>query len=171
MIPHFYEVQRFNQRWLWVILILMMLTMLGIFGYGFIQQLVFGIPFGDRPVSDKVLVISGSLILLFSGGLVYIFYTLRLITEVRTDGVYLRFYPFWSKVIPYADITSCNARQYKPLREYGGWGIKYGPSGWAYNISGDRGAQLELKNGKRILIGSQRADDLAQAINAARPAS
>jgi hypothetical protein len=60
------------------------------------------------------------------------------------------------------------ARTYKPLSEYGGWGIKYGRSGWAYNIIGDQGVQLELDNGKRILIGSQHAEELEQAINTYR---
>jgi hypothetical protein len=36
--------------------------------------------------------------------------------------------------------------------------------GLAYNVSGNRGVQLELVNGKSILIGSQRAGELALAI-------
>ena len=56
------------------------------------------------------------------------------------------------------------ARVYRPIREYGGWGIRYGKNGKAYNISGDRGVQLELQNSKPLLIGSQRADELAQTI-------
>jgi hypothetical protein len=39
--------------------------------------------------------------------------------------------------------------------EYGGWGIKYGKMGKAYNVSGNRGVQLEFTDGKRLLIGSQ----------------
>jgi hypothetical protein len=45
----------------------------------------------------------------------------------------------------------------------------------AYNVSGNRGVQLELVSGKRILIGSQQAEELAAAIEAvsgkARPAT
>ena len=160
----FHEVQRFTQRWLWIGLIALMLVMAGVFGYGFIQQLVFGIPWGDRPVSDGALLLTGSAILLFSGALIYIFCTLRLITEVRDTALHVRFYPFRTKVIDFNNITSCSARRYKPLSEYGGWGIKYGRSGWAYNILGEWGVQLVLKDGKRILIGSQRADELERAI-------
>jgi hypothetical protein len=40
--------------------------------------------------------------------------------------------------------------------------------GWAYNVRGNRGVQLELANGKRILIGSQRAEELAGAIGEAK---
>ena len=39
-------------------------------------------------------------------------------------------------------------------------------TGWgkAYNVSGNRGLQLELSSGKKILIGSQRADELARIL-------
>jgi len=160
----FIEIQRFTQRWLWILLIGMMLGVAGVFGYGMIEQLLFGKPWGDRPLSDGTLLLVGGATLLFSLGMIYLFYTLRLITAAREEGLYIRFYPLWSKVIPYHTIQSCEVRTYKPLREYGGWGIKYGRSGWAYNIIGNRGVQLVLDSGKRILIGSQRAGELEQAI-------
>ncbi len=50
------------------------------------------------------------------------------------------------------------------LREYGGWGVKYGRAGKAYNVSGNRSVQLKLSSGKGLLIGSQRPEELAQAI-------
>jgi hypothetical protein len=51
------------------------------------------------------------------------------------------------------------------LREYGGWGIK----GWsrrrtAYSVSGNRGVELELSDGRHVLIGSNRADELAAVV-------
>jgi hypothetical protein len=62
------------------------------------------------------------------------------------------------------------ARTYRPILEYGGWGIRYSPfgQGCAYNVSGNRGVQLELADGQRILIGSQRAEELARAIGEAK---
>lgn len=165
MKTEFIEIQRFTQRWLWILLIGIMLLLVGVFGYGVIEQLVYGRPWGDRPVSDGVLLLTGSGVILFSTGMIYLFYSLRLITEVREEGLYIRFYPLWGKLISYSSIRTCNARTYKPLSEYGGWGIKYGRSGWAYNIIGDQGVQLVLNDGKRILVGSQRAEQLEQAIN------
>jgi len=161
----FRETQRFTQRWLWILLIFLMLIVVAIFGYGLIQQLIFDIPWGDRPVPNEVLLITSLLIIVFSFAMIYLFYSLRLDTEVREKGLYIRFYPLPGKLIPYSSIQTCVARTYKPLSEYGGWGIKYGRSGWAYNIIGNRGVQLELEDGKRILIGSQRAEQLMQAIN------
>ena len=51
-------------------------------------------------------------------------------------------------------------RKYDALTEYGGWGIKGGKfwkkdKGTAVNVSGDIGIQLELKSGKKLLIGTQ----------------
>ena len=65
---------------------------------------------------------------------------------------------------------SCEPRVYRPVLEYGGWGVRYTPfgRGWAYNVSGNRGVQLVMSSGRRALVGSQRPDDLAGAINAAR---
>lgn len=52
-------------------------------------------------------------------------------------------------------------RTYDALSEYGGWGLKGGAlwnnsKGKAINVSGNIGIQLELKNGKKLLIGTQK---------------
>ncbi len=160
----FQEVQRFSQRWVWILLTLIMLALVAAFAYGLAKQLVFGAPWGDRPLSDSTLIIVGVAVTGFSGGMIYLFYSLRLITEVRKDGLYIRFHPLRGKVIPFQRIKSCVSRTYKPLSEYGGWGIKYGRGGWAYNVLGNRGVQLVLDNDKRVLIGSQRAEELEEAL-------
>jgi hypothetical protein len=65
-----------------------------------------------------------------------------------------------------AEIVHRETRTYRPILEYGGWGVRYSfvRKGWAYTVSGNRGVQLQLANGKRILVGSQRAEELARAI-------
>ena len=100
-------------------------------------------------------------------GLATLFMALKLETEVRSDGLYVRYFPFHInyKKIDLDDVTEYFARDYHPLREYGGWGIKCGKGGKAYNVSGDRGLQLVFRDGKRLLIGSQRADELEKAIH------
>ena len=57
----FREVQRFSQPWLWgLILLPTCLGCIGLFGWGMVQQLVLGRPWGDRPMSDvALLVVSG----------------------------------------------------------------------------------------------------------------
>ena len=101
-------------------------------------------------------------------GLTWLFYAMQLISEVRADGVHYRFAPFHRsyRVIPYEDITSCAPRQYRPIAEYGGWGIRHSWSGKgkAYNVSGDEGIQFELRDRTRLLLGSQRAAEFYAAI-------
>lgn len=165
MPTEFSEIQRFRQPWLWAVIVLSSALLFIVFGWGLMEQLVFGRPWGNRPLPDALLVMISSAVLLINAVLVYLFYSLRLITRIDSAGVFIRFYPFPVSVIPFADIQSCVTRTYRPLLEYGGWGIRYGRSGKAYNISGDQGVQLVLKTGKRILIGSQQSGRLAAAIN------
>ena len=68
--------------------------------------------------------------------------------------------------IAFKELKGYKVRAYRPILEYGGWGIRFGLKGKAYNVSGNRGVQLELTNGKRLLIGSQRPEELWQAIQA-----
>ena len=93
---------------------------------------------------------------------------MKLETEVRADGVYYRFSPFHRHFhrIAFDDIDAWEVRDYHPLRHYGGWGIRYGlgARGMAYTAWGSRGVWFRLKNGKRRLIGSQRADEMGEAI-------
>jgi hypothetical protein len=159
----FREAQRFSQPWLWGLVLIAP----AVFLYAFVQQLILGKPFGENPMSDGLLIVMG---LLIGGGLPWLFYSARLVTEVRTDGLYVRFSPFHRRPrrIAPEEIASCEARTYRAIREYGGWGIHSGRSGRAYNVRGDRGVQLVLRDGRRLLIGSQCADELAAHINALR---
>jgi hypothetical protein len=63
-------------------------------------------------------------------------------------------------------IVRAYERAYDPLREFGGWGIRKGKMGQAFTFRGRDGVQLELRSGKRVLIGSQQAAGLAAAIRA-----
>ncbi len=162
----FREVQRFRQKWLLLVLFALSSFLVIFFGYGMIRQLVFGQPWGDKPMSDTALAIVGPLMLLMAIGLPWLFYRIKLITEVRKDGVYIKFVPLARQTVLFREVVGCEARTYRPIREYGGWGVKYGRAGKAYNVSGNRGVQLKLSSGKGLLIGSQRPEELALAIQA-----
>jgi hypothetical protein len=93
----------------------------------------------------------------------------KLTTIVDAAGVHVRFIPFVRKTFALDDIVAWQAKTYDPI-EYGGWGVRGFPGryGWAYNVSGNRGVELEFKNGNRLMLGSQRADELARAIDEAK---
>lgn len=139
----------------------------GFFGYAFYQQFICDMPFGGRPAPDGVLLFFGLLMMLLGAGLLWLAFGGRLETEVREGAVWYRHYPLtgWKRW-PYEEIATCEPRTYRPILEYGGWGIRGGlpGKGMAYNVSGNRGVQLLLKNGKKFLLGSNSADELAAAI-------
>ena len=158
----FSERQRFTQWWIWLII----LAAVAPLWYGVYRQVVQGRPWGTNPVSDAVLV---GIWLVAGVGLPAFFAAMHLRTEVRADRICIRFFPIhlryrcWS----WEEIASIDVREYSPLREYGGWGIRLGVKGWAYNVSGRIGVQLILKSGKRILIGTQEPDAFLAAVQAA----
>ena len=157
--PAFHEQQRFQQVWIWFLV----LGIAVLIWYSAIQQIILRRPFGSRPAPDTLLIIFW---LLFGIGLPVLIFTARLITEVRSDGIYVRFFPFHFsyRKIALEELGSFEVRKYNALREYGGWGIRYGPQGKAYNVGGNRGVQLVLTDGKRILIGSQRPEEFLTAL-------
>jgi hypothetical protein len=88
----------------------------------------------------------------------------KLVVEVREEYLYLRYTPFLTRQIPLDTIQRWEARTYSPIWEFGGWGIRGGFGKRAYSVSGNQGVELELFDGQRVMIGSQRAPALAEAI-------
>jgi hypothetical protein len=115
----------------------------------------------EEPEPVVPLMFGGGLTLLLAGWLLKV----ALETRVDDEAITLRYHGlFKTRRIPIKTIRRAEARRYRPLREYGGWGIKFGPSGWAYNVSGSEGVQLRLDGGKPLQIGSKRVTELANAI-------
>ncbi|MBN2245299.1 MAG: hypothetical protein JW755_05600 [Candidatus Aminicenantes bacterium] len=158
----FQEEQRFTQLWILIVVFIPV----GLAWYAGIQQLILGKPFGSHPAPDPIMWI---LWIVFGVIFPIFFFSVKLSTEVRHDGLYIRFFPFHHefRTLPFEAIKQYAVRDYSPLREYGGYGIRYGSSGKAYNVSGKRGVQLELVSGRKILIGSKKADEMIAAIRAA----
>jgi len=169
----FVEVQYSRQWWLWLILFATVALTVGLFGYFIVEQLVFGRPVGNRPMSDTALLVTATLVFFLDVGLIALFLNANLRTEVREDGPYIRYFPFhWSfHRLPLEDLREVEAITYSPLRDYGGWGIRYGRKGKAYNPTGNRGVRLTYHSGRQLLIGSQKPDELADAIRSVWPSA
>ena len=165
---YFSEEQYFTQIWLWIVLIVIMGAMLVPMAIGLYTQLILEKPWGNQPLSDAGLLWVSGLELLFALGLILLFLKMRLVTTVKADGLYFRFPPLIlkEKVIRKDEIETFEIRQYKPVKEYGGWGIRFGLRriGKAYNVKGNIGMQLELKTGRKVLFGTQRPDAFRHAM-------
>jgi hypothetical protein len=156
----FTEQQRFTQWWLWLIIAVIS----GLQWWGFVQQIILRRPFGDHPGPDWMVLLFA---LLYGTGLPLLLLSFRLTTQVQSDALYIRFTPFHLRPvqIDFAAIRRCQAVRYSPLLDYGGWGIRFGRNGKAYNVSGNLGVLLEYSNGTKLLIGSRQPEQLAVAIN------
>jgi hypothetical protein len=163
----FREEQKFTQAWIMVMVYCIFILNISIFGYGFVRQIIQGKPWGNVPMSDTALILTCIFAIGISVGLLLLFHSAVLITAIRQDGIIVRFPPFFIKEKFYAkeDLNHIEVRQYNPISEYGGWGVRMGMGkGRAYNVKGNLGIQLQLKSGKKILIGTQKKDQAEHAI-------
>lgn len=89
--------------------------------------------------------------------------SMRLTTQVDSNGVSVTYFPFIrQRTYQWIDIEKAYVRKYNALGEYGGWGLKGGrKSGKAFNVWGNKGLQLEFNDGKKLLIGTQKAAEVA----------
>jgi len=151
----FEESQGFNQWWIWAII----LGAMGVSIYINIQTI---------QMADSLFNWTNFSLIISVFIIPVLFYFLRLKTRIEENGIYIRFIPFHLKeiFIAWDQLENCSVRTYSPLGEYGGWGIKYGlgGAGKVYNVSGNQGLQLVFKDGSRLLIGTQKPEELQEVI-------
>ena len=144
-------------KWVWAVVIGIALLM----WYAFYVQIIGGETFGSNPAPDNVLIA----FTIFFGVLFPIFILcLHMVTEVRSNGIYVRMSPLPGRYISKEEISSFNPRTYNALLEYGGWGIRFGFDGMAYNMSGNEGMRIVLSNGSTLLLGTHRAGEFDNAL-------
>lgn len=157
----FSETQKFRQWWLWF----MFAGIKGIMGFFILTQVLFGEPFGDNVVDNAALLIGFLFMLILS----LLFFIMKLETRISDNGIAVRFYPLQLKFRNYRweDLEEAYLREYSPITEYGGWGIRYSfmGKGKALNVSGKMGLQLVFKDGRRLLIGTSKPEDIMQVLS------
>lgn len=91
---------------------------------------------------------------------------MRLKTTIDSQGIQMQFYPFVSKHIRWEQIKNIKVVNYG---FEGGWGIRFWTKyGTIYNIKGNKGLAIELQNGKRFLIGTEKEFELKQLLEKTR---
>lgn len=150
----FSEVQKFRQIWIQIMLGLGFSLLLFAFAYQLIKQ---------EPIfSFSSLALVG---IVFSG-FTMVVYKSQLDTKIDKRGIQYRFFPFQLtyRQISWEQVDEAYIRQYDALIEYGGWGARYSNRGNAYIISGKYGLQMEISDGRRILLSTQRPIELEKVI-------
>lgn len=145
---HFAERQKFNAWWVSILNVFLLLLV----GYTCYELLAMGAGW------TAYLAPMGLLLLIIGTASV----TLR--TQISDSEIVVGFSPLLRKRIARQTIAAAYVRTYDPILEYGGWGWRRGPNGTAFNTMGNRGLQLELKSGQRILVGTQQPVLLQQVM-------
>ena len=150
----FKERQKFTQCWLWLILI----GLGSIPIYEIYKQIILGEQIGNNPLPDCGLIIFTLFIFL----LIALFAIVRLDTEINEDEIRINFYPFIKRHVNWNDVKSAEVVKYGCV---GGWGIRFSTKyGTVYNIKGNKGLAIKLTNGKKILIGTQKEEELKKIV-------
>jgi hypothetical protein len=155
------EEQRFGW-WVYALLLVMMAMSWAIFeGRGLVRPGLIG-----HRAQQLFLVISAGMAL----PIVFMLGVLRMTTVVTPADVRVWFgvFPTYRRSISMITIARVEVVTYRPLADCGGWGIRVGRDGErVLNARGNRGVRLHMIDGSKILIGSQRPEELALAVEGA----
>lgn len=148
------DTQRFRHSNLWILLAIALIP------------LISAVAVASRPF---IAYIAAAVILL---GLALLYYA-RLTVKVEEGILSIRFFPihFLSpREISLDEVESFGAEEYSPIKEFGGWGWRWFPfrSKTAYSVSGNQAVRLELEDGTEIVIGTDKPEELEEAISEAK---
>jgi hypothetical protein len=146
----FTETQRFTQWWLWAVN-LMVFFLVSITLFSVLNK-------ENTGMSVSWMIFIWILTMLIA----VLFWVMRLETRIDRAGVYMKYIPFLSRSYRWEDIQSFEVINYGFV---GGWGIRLGTKyGTVYNVKGNKGLYIQLKNGKRVCIGTQKEIELSKVI-------
>jgi hypothetical protein len=97
-------------------------------------------------------------------------FLLYMTTEVTPTDVRVWFgwVSAYRRIVPIGAVRRIEVVTFRPIADYGFWGIRSGRAGERALIArGNRGVRLELADGSVLLIGSQRPEALATALESA----
>jgi len=147
MKPLFNENQRFNQWWLWLLLI----------SSSAAPIIILYKEFANNGITASKISTLGIFFLV-----ILLFIVLRLKTVVTKQTIKLAYFPFVWKTINISDIETMKVINYGFV---GGWGIRlWTPYGTVYNVRGNKGLHIKLKNGKQLVIGTQKPEELEKVL-------
>ncbi len=159
---YFYEAQQFRQWWFWSIIGITTVGVLLFNVTAFYNQIILGIPYGDKPMSDTGLILFSILSLALTVGLAIAFYNAKLEIRVERYGISYRYLPFireW-RFIAKENIMSWKVGSYFPP----GYGITLGFRFTTYNVSGIAGLELKIANRRNIRLGTRKPEELRRAL-------
>lgn len=152
------EIQYFRQKWMLVL----MLLVIAIPVFGLVYQLITGNSFGNNPMPNWGYIF----VLVPILGLALMLWKASLTVTYNIEGIRYRFAPFHfsNRTLFWKEVDKIIIRKYSPIKEYGGWGLRGFGKNRAFNVSGNIGVQVYLKDGHKILFGTQNWQEIAKVL-------
>ncbi|MFH0805246.1 MAG: hypothetical protein V1916_03575 [Patescibacteria group bacterium] len=158
------EIQRHKPWWIYLAISPSVIVSF----WAVIQQVFLGQPFGNNPAPDWGVWVLFSLCGI---GLPWLLYASKQV--IRFDGttVSVAYVPFWRTRFRLNAVQSFYRREFSALRDFGGWGIRYGRDRvTAYiNFRETEGVQFEFAGRRRkLLIGTMNSRQFTEILTTAR---
>mgnify|MGYP005658476005 FL=1 len=167
----FFESQKFDRKWIWAIFSILIGSVC--IPFGLVWYLVLSM------TKHSFIIIMVSIGFIPAVILLPIAWCLALIcrmdTEVNRDSITVKCSPSpfnWMSVkYPFQDIETMYHRSCRPIKEFGGYGVRwgFGNNGRAFLVSGAEGIQLLLKGGGKVFIGSKKANHFIESVSEIYP--
>lgn len=167
--PYFEETQSFrDSRWLWIVVVISFLVTLLPLVDGLYWQLVKGKPWGDKPLSDGGLLALTAFVLATWGLAMAVLISFRLDVRIDDSGVHYKVVPIkmkWQTAGREQILTYSVEKKFRLLQS-GGFGYHRNrfTGTRSVRISGSYHLSLMLKNGNKLLLGTQNPDELDKAM-------
>jgi len=151
----FKETQKFTQKWIYLIFGSIFLTSIYFVYTDYRDGFIDFNNFNTYKYS-----LSNFSIIIFAFLLVI---TSTLKTEVDAVGLRISYFPmFVKKDVKWDEISKATVIKYGFV---GGWGVRlFTQYGIVYNVKGNKGLYVELKSGKKFLVGTQKEKELAEVV-------
>lgn len=94
----------------------------------------------------------------------FLIYNIKLTWRLHPNGFYYRYTPFVNKTrfIPAEDIENITLEKINPIRDFGGWGLRYSKKyGKAYTTQGNHVLRIHLKTGTLLNVTADPKTDLS----------
>jgi hypothetical protein len=114
------------------------------------------------PSQEKIAALLAVLAPILVVGIIY--FAVQLRTRVKDEALQVGLWPFGGTTISLQEIDSVEIVDYRPLRDFGGWGVRYGSKGKIYSAQGSKAVKVSGRKLEPIFIGSQRPQELAAAL-------
>ena len=90
--------------------------------------------------------------LVIIGVVALLIFAIKLHVTINIEGITYKYPPFHikPKQMPWANIESAELMKINPLKEFGGWGLRYGKLGAAYTTRGKHILHIKMRKGKPI---------------------